>query len=182
IPIFKTDAAGHNFLVGGIGVFFPGATGFATEENSSMDATYNPSKRDRSLEAEFMAFAAVGGAPGIGFGVGTLDGVPRLPEIIFPVTPSSRIDLVGITLDIVGPRGAQGAPFLAAFGATLGQGNANDGLNYPVVLGGVPVSPAPMNEAINTIPRQAVPAVWLVITHDCAVLPDSVVVQLVRQG
>src|SRR5262249_31790003 len=58
IPIFKKDAAGNNFLVGGIGVFFPGQTGFATEENSALSTTFNPNLRDRSMEAEFMAFAA----------------------------------------------------------------------------------------------------------------------------
>ena len=50
-------------LVGGIGVFFPGTTGYASEENSSLSADYNPTKPDRSLEAEYDAFAAVGGAP-----------------------------------------------------------------------------------------------------------------------
>src|SRR5262249_25033102 len=46
-------------VAGGIGVFFPGKTGYATEENSSLSTTYDPSKPDRSLEAEYDAFAAV---------------------------------------------------------------------------------------------------------------------------
>ena len=56
IPIYKNGQ-----VVGGIGVFFPGTTGYATEENSSLSTTYNPALPDRSLEAEWMAFAAVGG-------------------------------------------------------------------------------------------------------------------------
>ena len=52
--------------MGGIGVFFPGTTGYASEENSSLSATYDPSKPDLSLEAEFIAFAAAGGSSGAG--------------------------------------------------------------------------------------------------------------------
>jgi uncharacterized protein GlcG (DUF336 family) len=172
IPIFKKDAAGNNFLVGGIGVFFPGQTGFATEENSSLDVTFNPTKRDRSVEAEFMAFAAVGGAPGIGFGVGTLGGVAPLPEINFPAGPDSRIDLVGITLDIVGPGGpTQGPQFVAAFGATLGAGDPNDGANVPVDMGGDPL-----------VNGSVVAEGWLVTPHDGTGLTAADVVRIVQQG
>src|SRR5206468_1212278 len=59
IPIYKNGVE-----VGGIGVFFPGKTGYADEENSALSANFDPNKRDRSMEAEFMAFAAVGGSPG----------------------------------------------------------------------------------------------------------------------
>jgi hypothetical protein len=44
IPLFKQGE-----LVGGIGVFFPGTTGYATAENSSLSATYNPALPDRSM-------------------------------------------------------------------------------------------------------------------------------------
>src|SRR5262249_41222589 len=44
IPIYK-----NGVLVGGIGVFFPGTTGFATEENSVLSATFDSRKPDRSL-------------------------------------------------------------------------------------------------------------------------------------
>ena len=53
-----------NLAVGGIGVFFPGTTGFASEENSSLSADFNPTKPDLSLEAEYIAFAAAGGSSG----------------------------------------------------------------------------------------------------------------------
>ena len=39
IPIFKDGK-----VVGGIGVFFPGTTGFADAENSALSAGYDPSK------------------------------------------------------------------------------------------------------------------------------------------
>src|SRR5205823_6487115 len=83
IPIYK-----NGVVVGGIGVFFPGQTGYASEENSSLSADFDPSKRDRSLEAEYIAFATVG------------DTLPA----------GGRIDLVGITLDLVGPGGDEGIP------------------------------------------------------------------------
>ena len=59
IPLFK-----NGVLVGGIGVFFPGTTGFATEENSKLNtpALYNPKKTDLSEEGEYMAFVAAGGS------------------------------------------------------------------------------------------------------------------------
>ena len=54
IPVVK-----NNTIAGGIGVFFPGKTGFATEENSQSvkNTLFDPNKPDRSLEAEFIAFA-----------------------------------------------------------------------------------------------------------------------------
>ena len=117
IPIYLPDANGNPAVVGGIGVFFPGTTGYATEENSSLSTTYDPKKPDRSLEAEYIAFAAVGGAPGIGIPIGTIAGIPPVPGTGLPLTQQNmRIDLVGITLDIVGPGGIQGPGQLAAYG------------------------------------------------------------------
>src|SRR5262249_3961351 len=74
----------NGVLVGGIGVFFPGQTGFATEENSSLGSTFNPTKPDRTLEAEFIGLAAAGGSSGAGFPVGTLGGIPALPGFDIP--------------------------------------------------------------------------------------------------
>src|SRR5205085_5220766 len=82
IPLYKAGV-----LVGGIGVFFPGTTGYATEENSSQSTTFDPTKPDRTLEAEFIAFTVAG---------------PTIPN------PNGRIDLGGITLNIIGPGGDQG--------------------------------------------------------------------------
>jgi uncharacterized protein GlcG (DUF336 family) len=154
IPIYKKVGGAPPELVGGIGVFFPGRTGFATEENSRLSATFNPALPDRSLEAEWMAFAAVGGDPALGLPVGTLAGVPPVPGVTLPLPPGARIDLAGITLDVVGPGGLAGPQALANFGRSLGVGNPNSGVNEVVdktqdtLLAGTPV-----------------PDGWLVVPH-----------------
>jgi hypothetical protein len=49
-------------VVGGIGVFYPGTTGFATEENSNLnDSLYDPTKPDLAQAAEIVAAVAVNG-------------------------------------------------------------------------------------------------------------------------
>ena len=100
IPIYE-----YGELVGGIGVFFPGTTGYASEENSNLSADYNPNEPDLSLEAEFIALAAVGGSSGAGLPVGTLGGVPKPAGFDLPF---DQIDLAGISLPGVGPGGAEG--------------------------------------------------------------------------
>jgi uncharacterized protein GlcG (DUF336 family) len=167
IPIFE-----DNVLVGGIGVFFPGQTGFATEENSSLSATFDPTRPDRSLEAEYMAFAAVGGAGTIG----TLAGVPPCPGISLP---TGRIDLVGITLDIFGPGGRMGIQNLLAFGSTLGVGNPNSGFNAPIGIN--PTTGQPVYLATG----QTVPQGWLVTPHAGSEpfgLSAADVTQIINQG
>jgi uncharacterized protein GlcG (DUF336 family) len=137
IPILKTlKPGGPAEVVGGIGVFFPGTTGFADEENSSLGATFNPAKRDRSLEAEYVAFAALGGSGPTpdgttpAFPIGTLGGVAPLPEIVLP---NGRIDLVGITLPLFGPTGTNGPATLVQFGQGLGIGDPNSGFDAPLL-------------------------------------------------
>ncbi len=118
IPLYK-----YGTLVGGIGVFFPGDTGFASEENSRLSADFDPSKPDRTLEAEFMGLAAAGGSRAFGFPVGTLDGIPALPGFNIP---GGRIDLAGITLDIIGPGGLKGPQNLVTYAkANLGVGGGS---------------------------------------------------------
>ena len=130
IPIYEHDynqPGAPLIQVGGIGVFFPGTNGFASSENWSLSSDYNPALPDRTLEAEWVAFAAVGGSSGANlplqqpFGGVTLplgpDGKPKFDE------PFGRIDLVGITLDVFGPEGLNGPTILAHEGqelATLG--------------------------------------------------------------
>jgi uncharacterized protein GlcG (DUF336 family) len=126
LPIYGKDASGMSHVVGGIGVFFPGATGFASAENSSLSTTFNPALRDRSLEAEFMAFMAVGGT------------IPA--NINLPLT------LVGITLDTIGPGGPQGIANLLQFGSTLGTRTPSGDVNLPVDRTGdqfLPGTPVP---------------------------------------
>jgi uncharacterized protein GlcG (DUF336 family) len=164
IPIFKN---GH--VVGGIGVFFPGQTGYADEENSALSSNFNPAKRDRSLEAEYMAFAALGGSAGAGFRIGTLDGVAPLAGFDLPF---GRIDLVGITLDIFGPGGVQGPENLVRFGQTLGTGKHNDGTNEPVQPGG------------TGLPIDGLPVIdgWLVTPHAGGGLTAEDVTRIIVQG
>ena len=159
-------------LVGGIGVFFPGTTGYASAENSSLSADYDPTKPDRSLEAEYIAFAAVGGAPGLGAGVGTINGVAPVNGVVLPLTPDAmRIDLSGITLDIVGPGGTQGPGKVLAFGATLPPGDPNSG-------GNVRVDPA--GDAL--LAGTPVPDGWLVTPHDGVGVTAAQVTQIIDQG
>ena len=117
IPLFKAVKAstGKPTLVGGIGVFFPGTTGFATEENSDLNDAgfYDPTKPDKSLEAEYVAFVAAGGSKGAGASFNTPAKNEQLGLPPFPADgkfdlPFGGIDLVGITLDIFGAHGAQG--------------------------------------------------------------------------
>jgi uncharacterized protein GlcG (DUF336 family) len=163
IPIVKN---GH--VVGGIGVFFPGTTGFATEENSSLDAKHDPAKRDRSEEAEFIAFAALGGSLAAGVRVGTLGGVAPLPGLDLPF---GRIDLVGITLDIIGPGGNQGPENLMRFASTLGTRN-------PVGDTDLAVDTA----SHHYLDGVAVPDGWLVTPHDGVGITAADVIRIVNQG
>ncbi|HKB42668.1 MAG TPA: hypothetical protein VKD72_39935, partial [Gemmataceae bacterium] len=123
IPIFK-----NGVVVGAIGTFFPGKTGFADEENSSLDTNYNPNKEDRTIEAEYDGFVAVGGSSAAGLAIGAVGGVslPTGPngQRIFDL-PAGRIDLVGITLDVFGPKGNNGPSIIVADGNRIGPGVVN---------------------------------------------------------
>jgi uncharacterized protein GlcG (DUF336 family) len=163
IPLYK-----NGVLVGGIGVFFPGTTGFATEENSSLSNTYDPNKPDRSLEAEYIAFAAAGGSSGAGFSIGAIAGVPPVPGFDLPF---GRIDLVGITLDIYGPGGIQGPSYLVQHGQTYGTGNPNSGVNDPIAPNGATLA--------NGVP---VPDGWLVTPHAGGGLTADDVTRIIEQG
>jgi uncharacterized protein GlcG (DUF336 family) len=167
IPIFKsTAAAPKGALAGGIGVFFPGTTGYATEENSALNDAgfYNPKKPDLSEEAEYIAFVAAGGSKGAGFSFNTPKANAKMGLPSFPAgegfdLPFGRIDLVGITLDIYGAHGLQGPSSLVAFGKPLGLGDQNSGVNMPVDRMG------------NTLlPGVLIPQGWLVTPHDA---PDG---------
>lgn len=166
LPLYKDDAQGRHHVVGGIGVFFPGTTGFATEENSILDVTYDPNKRDRSLEAEFIATTVAGPA-------------------ILRDFPGARLDLVGITLDVIGPGGTQGLDTLMQFGATLGHGDPNNGTNLLIRAPGADgrltpsdFTPVPGNILAGT----PVPEGWLVTPHDGAGISAADVVKTVTQG
>src|SRR5205814_428196 len=91
--------------VGGIGVFFSGTTGYATEENSKLNTPLvrDPHKPDLSEVAEYMAFVAAGGSQAAGVPLnGPINGAPALRDFTLPL---GRIDLAGITLDLFGGHG-----------------------------------------------------------------------------
>lgn len=170
IPIYKNGT-----LVGGIGVFFPGETGYATAENSSLNDAgfYNPRAADRSIEAEYIAFVTVGGIPsgqlsGQPPGIATAGPVgdaPALPGVTNPRQPNTskifglpfgRIDLVGITLPLFGGQGLLGPQNLLAAGSRFALGSVN-GTNQAVDLSG------------NTLkPGSPLPAGWLAKPIDAA--------------
>lgn len=162
IPLYKNGK-----LVGGIGVFFPGSTGYASEENSALSALHDPTLPDRSFESEFIAFVAAGGSSAAGFGFAQVDGAPALPGFDLPF---GRIDLVGITLDIFGPGGNKGTENLVAFGRTLGFGAPNSGQDL-LVDGAVPY-----------LPGTASPEGWLVAPHDGVGLTANDVVRIISTG
>ena len=154
IPTYNKDAVGNFHEVGGIGVFFPGTTGFADEENSALGANYNPSKRDRSEEAEYMAFTS-------------LAQLNHLPTNLGP----GRLDLVGITLDTFGPGGTQGVTNLQNFGKTLGT---------RVPVGDKDLAVDQTNDQfLSGVP---VPDGWLVTPHDGTGVTAADVIRIVNQG
>jgi uncharacterized protein GlcG (DUF336 family) len=163
IPIYKNGQ-----LVGGIGVFYPGTTGFASEENSVLSTDHNPALPDKAAEAEYIAFAALGGSAAAGHSIGTLAGLPPVPGISLPF---GRIDLVGITLDIYGPMGLQGPEILANEGSFLGVGSPNSGVNEPINAGGATLA--------SSTP---VPDGWLVTPHAGDGLTADDVVRIITQG
>ncbi len=163
IPLFKNGS-----LVGGIGVFFPGKNGFATEENSALSSTYNPAKPDRSLEAEFIAYAAAGGSIGATLSIGAINGVPALSGFDLPF---GRIDLVGIQLDIYGPGGTEGVKRLVAYGRLLGVGNPNSGIDRRVDPAGT-----------RYLAGLRVPSGWLVLPHNGAGVTSADATRIILQG
>jgi uncharacterized protein GlcG (DUF336 family) len=146
IPIFRdtnNDSVGET-LVGGIGVFFPGTTGFASFEQGFVQGTGQSTlellNAPRVLEAEFIAYAAVGGsalAQGDGINgaqIGSLGGINRVDRIDLPF---GRLDLVGINLPVLGPTaGRLGLDQLLSVGRGLGTGNPNSGANQQLNAAG----------------------------------------------
>ena len=77
VPIYKNGQE-----VGGIGVFFPGTTGYATEENSPLNTPLliDKKKPDYAQIAEYMAFVAAGGSNQAGVPMnGPINGARRSP-------------------------------------------------------------------------------------------------------
>jgi uncharacterized protein GlcG (DUF336 family) len=119
-------------LIGGIGVFFPGLDGFATFEQGYKpgvsQSEYERTNAPKVLEAEFIALLAIGGSLGA-----AQQGIPGAKTDPFAGTniaaipsidlPFGRLDLVGITLQVIGPiAGRQGVGEVIQFGTSIGLG------------------------------------------------------------
>ena len=206
IPIYKRDflpgapTPGQLIQVGGIGVFFPGKTGFADESNSNLSTDYNANLPDRAFEAEYVAFAALGGSNGSGLSIKQPLGGVALPvgpdgQSLFDL-PFGRIDLVGITLDVFGPKGLQGPDLLRQEGQMLaaqgpgvvngtleplidpGQNNIVDSVPAAgFVPAGIPITtflagllnPTVVNPAAAVTPAPLVPAPGVAATDDTGI-------------
>jgi uncharacterized protein GlcG (DUF336 family) len=206
VKVVKVNGVKKTIILGGIGVFYPGTTGFATAENSVLnDAGFDPTKPDKSSEAEAVAFAALGGATGAALvtgvptTVGALGGVPPVPGLdllpSFTNGPNGkyngRIDLVGITLDVFGPHGNQGPASLLntakAFG--VGTGTVN-GIDLPISPSQPPPATLiPPNPPVSSIPNtpetqsgRIVPNGWLVTPHAGGNLTAADVIKIVADG
>ena len=194
VPLYK-DAlingapSGVN-LVGGIGVFFPGPDGFATHEQGFVHTSQNNgvtqteaqrTNASRVLESEFIAFVAAAG----GGMLGPSAFVRNLTEFNSQLAPlpnyrvlSARLDLVGITLEGLGPNPTTNSPIpgvdrLIQVGRALG----------PIGSGsGVDVAVNPGNDLY--LSGQPVPERWLVVPHDSSVsgLTGAQVQQMIHQA
>ena len=169
IPLFRdTDNNGvGDTLIGGIGVFFPGPNGFASFEQgfAQGDGRTEVQRTNamRVLEAEYIAFAAAGGslgaatsgAPGARFNDLTDANGVVVPALNGIDMPFGRLDLVGITLEVVGPiAGILGVQQLLDFGSRLGVGVVDNGTDQPVdTMGSM------------HLPGRSVPQGWLVNAH-----------------
>jgi uncharacterized protein GlcG (DUF336 family) len=171
IPLYEIQPDGKPAVVGGIGVFFPGTTGYATEENSTLNTPLlrNKHEPDFSQIAEYMAFVAAGGSKmaGVPFN-GPVNGAPALSNF---TEPFARDDLVGITLNFFGNGGLEGIKNLLNFGARFGSGSPNDGNDYPV-----------NQQGATLLAGQGVPYGWLVTPHAGGDLTADDVEAIVTRG
>ncbi len=168
VPLYKFGKDGVRRLVGGIGVFFPGARGFASFEQNFKakkgQDTYDRVNAPKVLEAEYIAVVAGGLVPALA--------TPKifLSPLSRAETLKARIDLVGIQLEVFGPRASQefpkgGVQTLLDVGASIGPG-ADSGTDQAVTatnlkyIAGKPVASgwlvAPHNASDNSITGQAV--------------------------
>jgi uncharacterized protein GlcG (DUF336 family) len=185
IGIFEKDPSNHNqpVLVGGIGVFFPGTTGYSDFEQGFNPANPKQTALQRensplALEAEWMAFAAIGGAPAVGAGVGALPtsngpAVPAATGFLVPLSRNFKIFLAGITLDQVGKGSAGGVNQTLQTGKKSGHGvfiAPTLGSNQIVVPGMTEIPGLPVSTGI------------LVTPHDGVGLTAAQVEQIIQQG
>jgi hypothetical protein len=193
IPIMKVvgvtaDNSPKIVLQGGIGVFFPGPMGDASYEQGFVPGS-GQSGQERmnsplELEAEYMAFAAVGGifgaegTPVPGGRIGKIAGIDPLPGVGLPlpapatVVPDT-IFLGGIELPLYGPGPIySGTQTLVDVGKTLGVGDPLNGMDMP------------LTNSVDGMHRNGLPVAngWLVGPHAGSVLTQADVMQIVQNG
>ena len=149
IPLYK-----NGMLTGGIGIFFPGPDGYATHEQGFTDfygnndqtgpvsptasrtevlqAAVDRTNAPKVREAEWIAFAATGGSSTAGESVPALNGIAPVAGFDLPF---GRIDLVGITLEIIGPNPTANDPRagltqITELGNQLSLGNPANGVDH----------------------------------------------------
>jgi len=185
IPLYKNGE-----LVGGIGVFFPGQFGLADyEQNFIPTALFapgygqTPAQRAAAplvLQAEAMAFAAAGGT--LDIRVNAFADLPAFPAYYIPWNLNQlRIDLVGVTLEVVGPGSVQqGASIInlqliysGTETGTLANAATQDQLVDPTGAGA-------FNQTYRT--GTMVPEGWLVNAHPGVGITAAQVTQIVNQG
>lgn len=183
LPLYKSGN-----LVGGIGVFFPGQYGFASQEQGFVHASQRgalgpQTEKERLnapkvLESEFIAYFAAGGTV-VGPGATPVDEFEgAAPGRGLYGMPIGRIDLVGITLEIFGPHPTRDNPVkgpqrLLQVGRLNGGGRgANSGSDQPVT------------PAETVLRGRSVPEGWLVRPHDSAVdaILSADVDRIISQG
>jgi len=178
VPLYK-----NNDLVGGIGVFFPGPSGYSSYEQNYIAGIGQTDQTRLNaplvLEAEWMAFAAAAGEV-----TGTVGGVA--PVTTYVITPSSgppidllneQINLGGIQLETFGPNPqvgqAGGITQLEQVGVSVGVGDPLEGTDRPIDSSGRLYAP-----------NQVAPSGWLVLPHDSPTgeISAADVTQIVTQG
>ena len=173
IPLYRdTDGNGiGDTVVGGIGVFFPGPDGYASFEQGFVhgDGKSTTARTNAALveEAEVIALTAIGSSVQAGIKATPVGGVPPVEGIDLPFP---RIDLVGITLEAIGPTaGIEGVRQIKQLAARLGPGTVNG-------------SDQPVTPAATLQKGTAVPTGWLVAAHDGAGLTAADVTKIITQG
>ncbi|HEY2759254.1 MAG TPA: hypothetical protein VGI75_00885, partial [Pirellulales bacterium] len=176
----------NGVLVGGIGVFFPGPTGYADVEQNFQPLNKKQTALQRenaplALMAEYMAFAAAGGAPGVSAGIGikgpggqTLPALPAGFQV--PLNPKFKIFLAGIALDQVGQGSAGGVKQTLKTGKTAGQGT--------ILAPGLGSNMVVMN-GMTEIDGAVVPTGVLITPHASSVpggLTEAQVEQIINQA
>lgn len=154
-------------MVGGIGVFFPGRDGYATYEQGFVpgigQTTIQRVNAPKVLEAEYIAYAALGGSAQAGaYGVsnsviGTLGGIAPVAGTGLPF---GFITLSGVSLPLFGSTpGTKGLQDLVNRFAPVSGTGANSGSNQPL-LGTAPGS--------TTLDGTPVSTGYLVVPHTSA--------------